>query len=158
MNKQTKFEKFFAKEIGIELKSCLYFYCILFFCSLVLVIQGKYSLSILTMAEVIAANYVICNIQVYVFHNFDEADVLRAPEILGLMVCTGIYTAISYLLSWFDRKLDITIYFAIFIVFSYICVNLIYKIKRNIETKELNNLLSDYKKRNGEENERSYKD
>lgn len=147
MSKMTRFEKYLTQEIGIEFKACLYFYCVLFFYCIVMFFQGFDSVSILTMAEIIASNYVICYIQVYVFHNFDEADRLGINEGMGILVCTGAYTLLSYCLSWFERKPDITLYFALFLVFTYLCVFLVYKIKRNIDTKELNNLLTEYKKK-----------
>lgn len=151
MNKLTKFEKYLTKEISIEFKACLYFYSILFFYSMVLILQGTYSVSILTMAEMIFTAYVICYIQMFVFHNFDEADRLGGIELLGIIVCTGIYTGLSYILKWFQRRTDITVYFTLFIIFTYICVCFINKAKRKIDSKELNNLLYEYKKRNGEQ-------
>jgi hypothetical protein len=122
MNKRSKFEKYLTNEIGIEFKACLYFYTILFFHSMVLILQGTYSVSILTMAEMILAAYVICYIQMFVFHNFDESENLGGMELLGIVVCTGIYAVLSYLLKWFHRRIDITGYFALFMVFTYICV------------------------------------
>jgi membrane protein implicated in regulation of membrane protease activity len=150
MNKLSKLEKYIATEIGIELKSCLYFYCIMLFLCIFLMLQGRFYVSIITMIEIIVTIYIICNIQVYLFHNFDEADRLELMELIGILVCTGMYTVISYLLGWFERNLTVTISFALFMIFSYVCVYFVYKIKRTIETKQLNNLLSDYKKRKGE--------
>ena len=157
MSKLTKFESYITKEIGIEFKACLYFFCILAFHCFVLVIQGTFQVSILTMAEMILTSYIICYIQVLVFRNFDEAEKLGTIEAVGILVCTGIYTAVSYFLNWFGRRADVTVYFMVFMLLSYICIYLVYKTKRSIDSRELNNLLREYKKRNGEDNGRSNK-
>lgn len=154
--KPTRFERYLTKEINIEFKACLYFYCFLFFYCFLMLMQGTYQVSILILAEMIFSNYIICYIQLYLFRDFDEADSIGMIEIAGMIVCTGIYVSLSYWLNWFGRELDITCYFAIFIIFCYICIFLIYKIKRRIDTKELNTMLNEYKSRNGEENGRDY--
>ena len=69
---------------------------------------------------------------------FDEADELRLPEIAGMLICTAIYSALSYLLKWFDAVLPVTLGFAIYLLVTYLCVFLIYKSKRKIDDKKLN--------------------
>ncbi len=155
MSKRTKFESYITKEIGIEFKACLYFFCILTFHCFVLVMQGMFQVSILTMIEMILTNYIICYLQVLLFHNFDEAEKLGGKEAVGILVCTGIYTAVSYFLNWFGRRADVSVCFMVFMLLSYLCVYLVYKTKRTIDSRELNNLLREYKKRNGVENGRS---
>ena len=56
-----------------------------------------------------------------------------------------IYTGVSYLLGWFDRNILVTVLFFIFFVFAYWCAYLINKIKREIDTKNLNEMLVQFK-------------
>ena len=64
-----------------------------------------------------------------------------------------IYTGVSYLLGWFDRNILVTVLFFIFFVFAYWCAYLINKIKRDIDTKNLNEMLEQFKE---EKEEREY--
>jgi hypothetical protein len=155
MSKLSKFEVYLSKEINIEFKACLYFFCILAFHCFIRVIQGTFQVSILTLVEMVLVNYIICYIQVLIFHNFDEAEKLGSIEVAGILSCTGIYTIAGYILNWFGRRVDIIIYFIFFMLFCYVCIYWVYKTKRRIDSKELNNLLLEYKKRKGEDNGRS---
>lgn len=147
MNKPIKFERYLAAEIGIELKAALYCCCLLFFESLYCLYKGSNSIPILIIFEMILACYFMGYVQVYLFNNFDEADRLGVRELLGIMLCTGLYTAVSYAFGWFDRKLLVTLLFAAYIVLSYACIFLVYLIRRRLESKILNEMLQDYKKR-----------
>ena len=82
--------------------------------------------------------YIICYIQVYLFGNLDEAEKLKGREILGLVVCTALYTAVSFIGKWFDGKTGVYIGFAAYVLLLYLCVFLIYKTKRKIDDKKLN--------------------
>ena len=59
-------------------------------------------------------------LQVYVLWNFDESDEISKKELLGIIICTIIYTAVSYIGKWFDRNPYVTLGFAAYIVFVYI--------------------------------------
>lgn len=144
------FEKFLSNEIIIDFKACTYFFCTVFFYSVVQIINQIYSVQILTLVEMVITNYVICYIQVYCFRNFDESNKFGKNEIFGISVCTLIYAFVSYIFNWFDRNFLITLIFAAFVVICYICVILCYKVKRYIDTKNLNRMLENYKR-----NERS---
>ena len=134
----TLWELYLTKEIGIEFKACLYFFAFLFFYCVVRLIGGVYVADMLHMAEMILACYVIGYIQVYLLWNFDEADKLGGKELLGMVICTAVYSVLSYVFKWFDRNLTATFIFAAYVLLCYICVYFIYKSKRYIDDKRLN--------------------
>ena len=131
-------ELYLTKEISIEFKACLYFFAFLFYYCMYRVIGGVYDASILHMTELILACYIIGYIQVYLLWNFDEADKLGGKEILGIALCTVVYTAISWLFNWFDKNIIATVLFTAYILLVYFCVYLVYKYKRIIDDKKLN--------------------
>lgn len=136
--KLTIWEAYLTKEIGIEFKACLYFFAILFFYCCYRMINHTFDASILHMAEMIFTCYIIGYIQVYLFANFDEADRLGTKEITGIVVCTIIYSLVSYFGNWFEKKIVVTLIMAAYILITYFCVFLIYKSKRRIDDKNLN--------------------
>ena len=137
-NKPSLWERYLTKEIGIEFKACLYFYAFLFFyCSYRLII-GLAVADILHMAEMIFATYIVGYLQVFILWNFDESDTLGKKEICGIIICTAIYSILSYLCSWFDRNIYVTIGFVAYLIFMYVCVYLVYKCRRKIDDKILN--------------------
>ncbi len=139
-NKKRKslWEAYLTREIGIEFKACLYFFAILFYYCVYRIACGIYDANIFHMAEMILCCYIICYIQVYLFRNFDEAEKLKGREILGLGVCTALYAAVSFIGKWFDGKTGVYIGFAAYVLLLYLCVFLIYKTKRKIDDKKLN--------------------
>ena len=141
------FKIYLRHEIDIDFKACTYFFCTTFFYSMVQLWRGIYSVRLLTLAEILAANYLICYVQTYLFHDFDEADRLGGNEIGGITVCTGLYLAVSLLFDWFSRSLVITTLYGLFVALCYICVILCYIVKRRLDTKNLNCMLEAYKKR-----------
>lgn len=141
MNRHPKlslWERYLTREIGIEFKACLYFFAVLFYYCVCRLIDGSCEASILHMAEMILTCYIICYIQVFLFANFDEADHLGGREIAGMLVCTGLYCTVSYFCGWFDKSLLTTSIFAAYLLVCYLCVYLIYKTKRAIDDKRLN--------------------
>ena len=143
--KTTLWERYLTKEIGIEFKACLYFFAILFFYSMYRICIGSLEASIIHMAEMIFACYIIGYIQVYLLWNFDEADRVGAKEIAGVIICTAVYSLLSYFLNWFDKNVYVTLGLAAYVLVTYICVILIYKTKRNIDDKKLNEDLALFK-------------
>ncbi len=137
-SKVTLWELYLTKEIGIEFKACLYFFAILFFYCVVRLMGGSFVAEMLHMLEMILACYVIGYIQVYLLWNFDEADRLGGKEIFGMLLCTVIYCVLSYLFKWFDRSFTATAVFGAYVLLCYICVFFIYKSKRYIDDKRLN--------------------
>lgn len=136
--KPTLWELYLTKEIGIDFKSCLYFFAFLFFYCIYRILGGVYDASILHMAELIFTCYIIGYIQVYLLWNFDEADSLGVKEVIGMVVCTFVYCAVSWIFSWFAKDIVVTLIFGAYILFTYFCVYLIYKYKRIIDDKKLN--------------------
>ena len=136
--KVTLWELYLTKEIGIEFKACLYFFSILFYYCVYRMIGGIFDASILHMTEMIFTCYFIGYIQVYLLWNFDEADQMGVKEICGMLLCTALYCAVAHFGSWFDKKLLVLLIFAVYILIVYICVFFIYKSKRRIDDKRLN--------------------
>ncbi|MBP5608910.1 MAG: DUF3021 family protein [Lachnospiraceae bacterium] len=137
-NKLSLWERYLTKEISIEFKACLYFFAILFFYCVYRLVSGLHEAGILHMAEMIFSCYIIGYVQVYLFDNFDESDSLKARQWLGIACCTLIYTLLSYFLAWFDKTLWLSLVFAGYILICYLCVFLIYRSKRRIDDKILN--------------------
>ena len=150
-NKVSLWEKYLTKEIGIEFKSCLYFFAILFFYCVYKLVNHTYTADILHMTEIILLCYAIGYIQVYVFNNFDEAWRFRAREIAGFVLCSMVYTVLSYVFGWFDKSIGWTAGFLAYVILMYVCVILIYSTKRRIDDKELNRELEMFKAGSAEE-------
>ena len=136
--KVTLWELYLTKEIGIEFKACLYFFSILFYYCVYRMIGGIFDASILHMTEMIFTCYFIGYIQVYLLWDFDEADQMGVKEICGMLLCTALYCAVAHFGSWFDKKLMVLLIFAVYILIVYVCVFFIYKSKRRIDDKRLN--------------------
>lgn len=147
---RKNWNSYLSKEISIEYKACLYFYSILVFYCIYLASKGVFLASVLYMCEMIACTYLMGYLQIYCLNNFDEAERFGVREFLKTLLCSGIYTVLSYLFAWFDKKLLVTALFFIYFVFAYWCVYLINKIKRNIDTKKLNEMLVQFKKGEGD--------
>ncbi|MCR4904338.1 MAG: DUF3021 domain-containing protein [Butyrivibrio sp.] len=136
--KVSLWERYLTNEIGIEFKACLYFFAILFFYCVYRIINGIFDAGILHMTEMIFTCYFIGYLQVYLLWNFDEADKLGIKEIAGMVICTALYCLVSYFGNWFDKKIIVTLILAAYILFTYFCVFFIYKTKREIDDKKLN--------------------
>ena len=150
-NKVTIWELYLTKEIGIEFKSCLYFFAILFFYCVYRIIGGSFVADIIHMTEMILTCYVIGYLQVYVFWDFDEADEFKIKECVGMLICTLLYIIVSFLFSWFNKNLLATALFAAYIILVYVCVFFIYKSKRRIDDKRLNEDLRLFQSQHGSE-------
>lgn len=153
---RTVWEHYLTHEIEIEFKACLYFFCILFFYSVYRIAGGCFDASIIHMAEMIFLTYAMGYVQVYLLSNFDEGNQLGGKEICYMLLCSGIYTGISYLGKWFDRNVAVSIGFACYMILVYGCAFLVYKSKRDIDARLLNEDLKAFKERraNNEECDR----
>lgn len=100
---------------------------------------------ILHMAEMIFLTYAVGYLQVYVLWNFDESDEISKKELLGIIICTIIYTAVSYIGKWFDRNSYVTLGFAAYIVFVYMCLSGYINAGARIDDKILNSDLKLFK-------------
>lgn len=153
--KITVWERFLSKEIGIEFKACLYFFCFLFFYSVYKMVQGSFEASILHMTEMILATYAMGYVQVYLLNNFDEGEHLGIRECVYTIGCGFVYAVIAHMGNWFAGNVIAVICFFLYVELAYVCAYLVYKVKRNIDTKLLNMDLIEFQRR-GErcENER----
>ena len=88
----------------------------------------------------------IVYIQYYLLENPDEAERLGLSRLLGILCCVLLYTVMSYFWNWFDRNLFVTALFFVYMINIYLCVFLVNKIKRVIDTNRLNHLLTEFKK------------
>ncbi len=140
-----RFKRYLSTEIGIELKTGLYFMCHIYFYSMYRILCGSWEVNIIIMMEMLAIAYIMGYVQVYLFNNFDEAEHMGMKEIAAFLLCSGIYTAASFLLRWFDRNLLATASFFAYWLFCYICVFWLNKLKRYLDTKQLNKELEELK-------------
>ena len=143
--KVSLWERYLTREIGIEFKACLYFFAILFFYCVYRLLTGSMEAGIIHMAEMIFACYIIGYVQVYLLWDFDEAEIPATKEVIGVAVCTLCYGALSFFLKWFDRNILVTLGFAAYMIVTYICVIIIYRTKRRIDDKKLNEDLAMFK-------------
>lgn len=147
MKKPSLWERYLTKEIGIEFKACLYFFALLFYYCMYRLFVGQVVAEILHMTEMILLCYLIGYLQVYVLWNFDEADQLGKREILGVIICTGIYTTAAQVFHWFGGNIYVLAGFAAYTIFMYICTFFVYKCRREIDDKILNADLELFKTR-----------
>ena len=145
--KVTILEQFFSKEIGIEIKACLYFCCILAYYFIFRIIMGSWNASIIHMIEMIVATYVIGYIQLYLLSDFDEMDEFHWKVIVFSMICSGIYVLLAIFCNWFDGNIIANIVFFAFMMLCYICYFVICRAKRRIDTRLLNEELREFQMR-----------
>lgn len=144
---KEKFMHYLGAEIWIEYKTCLYSYCIMVFYCVFLLFRRIYQARILILFEMVIAAYFMGYVQVYLLKNFDESDRLGKHEILSTLLCSFLYTLISYILGWFGRSLPAAGLFFLFMLFSFGCVYLVNKIRRAYDTRNLNRMLAEFKKK-----------
>lgn len=154
MNKKKGiFKRYLSNEIVIDFKTCAYFFCIFFFYCMYLICGGVFEASVVYLLEILAATYVVSYFQIYLLNNFDEADKLGGKELLSILVCSLLYTFISYILGWFDKGILAT---GVFFLYMWVIYGSIFganKIKRKLDTENLNKMLTEFKsaKRSSEE-------
>ncbi|MBD5089806.1 MAG: DUF3021 family protein [Clostridiales bacterium] len=141
-----RFKRYLAKEIGIDFKACLYFYCILLYYAVFKIIEGYMEANILIMLEMFLSTYIMGYVQVYVLRNFDEGEHFGWYEFIASVGCCLIYSGIGYWGKWFDRQLLPSLIFVGYLFLCYVCVFLAYKMKRIFDTKELNQDLETFKR------------
>lgn len=140
-----RFKNYLSREIEIEYKSCLYFFAMLFFYCVYCVAEGSFSADILILAELIAVNYLMCYVQVYLLGNFDTGESMNKFTCWSVVLCSMAYAGISYLFRWFDRKPWATFWYFLYVIFLYVCMFLVNRVKREIDTKRLNEELELFK-------------
>ena len=143
---KDKLKRVLSNEIAIEYKASLYTLCIMVFYCIYLLCCGIYSADIFFLLQTFCTAYVIVYIQYYLLENPDEAERLGLSRLLGILCCVLLYTVMSYFWNWFDRNLFVTTLFFVYMINIYLCVFLVNKIKRVIDTNRLNHLLTEFKK------------
>lgn len=146
-------EHYLTVEIGIEFKACLYFFAILFFYCMYQLLKGSVQADIGHMAEMIFLAYGMGYVQVYVLSSFDEGEKLGMREWIYLIICSSIYAGVSFWGGWFGRKGYVSVLFYVYMILLYLCVFLVYKSKREIDEKMLNDNLKMFQARRREDAE-----
>ena len=63
-----------------------------------------------------------------------------------VIVSSVVYAIVGHFAGWFDGNAGVGVGFGFYIVCAYLCSYLIYKIKRTIDAKHLNEDLNQFKK------------
>lgn len=142
-----RFKRYLSAEIKIEFKACLYFFAILFFYAVYQLVRGRFYTGIAQMAEMILATYAMGYVQVFLLGNFEEAEHVGKRELGSAFLCMTVYTALSWLLGWYDRNAAATALFFLWLSACYGSIMLVYRIKRDIDTENLNMELEAFKNR-----------
>ncbi len=145
----TRLERYLCKEIGIEFKAGLYFLFILFFYCVCRIMEGNWNAGILHMTEMILLTYGMGYFQLFCLNNFDEGERLGLREVFYILLCAGIYTLIAWIFKWFDRSL-LLLFFFLYLCLGYVCAYWLYKVKRDLDSKALNEELKEFQERNKE--------
>ena len=149
--KGNRFKRLLGIETNIEFKACLYFFCILFFYCMVRVTDNVYEANIFHMLEMILSTYIMGYIQYYLMDNFDEGETFGIRQIIFSLICTAVDTAVSCLFDWFGKSIKATAIFAAYMLLTYICAFFVYRFKRSMDGKALNEDLNNFRERhNGE--------
>ncbi len=140
MNKKIHnfLESYLTKKIGTEIKCCLTFFLILCFYCVYRWLTGYTQAGIINMLEMVLLAYVLQWIQVLIHSDFDEVDRLGIKEWLLVLLGSFAYAVAAHFLGWFDKNILVDIGFWFYMVVAYLCTFLIYKIKRFIDAKHLN--------------------
>lgn len=150
MNNKRKvsvFERFFSIEIGIEIKSCLYFCCILAYYFIFQIIMGSWDASIVHMTEMIISTYVIGYIQIYLLSDFDEMDEFNWKVLVFSLVCSVTYMVLAIFFDWFDGNMIANAGFLAFMMMCYLSYFIVSRAKRRIDTRLLNEDLREFQMR-----------
>lgn len=155
MNKKTKafLERYLTTKIGVEIKCCLSFFLVLCFYCVFQLVVGCFNANIFHMLQMVLLAYVMQWLQALAGCDFDEVDRLRWKEWLLILLGSVAYASAAKLGSWFGSNIGTVIGFGFYMVGAYLCTFLIYKIKRVIDAKFLNDDLRSFQKREGQDDE-----
>ncbi len=143
-------ERYLTRKIGVEIKCCLMFFMILCFYGGYRMLTGVQEANIIHMLEMVVLAYLLGWIQAIIGSDFDEVDRLCAKDWLVVLASSAVYTAASFVFGWLERNIAVTAAFAGYMVITYLCIFLIYKIKRAIDAKLLNDDLRQFQQKNRE--------
>lgn len=149
LNGGERLNRIIGREIAIEYKACLYFACILFFYSVYLILERRYSVSLWVIWEIVLTAYAVGYMQVYLFWNFDEAKRFGKREFFCAALCSCLYAAAAWGFGWFGRSAAATLLLAAYMMLCYLCVFFCNRWKREIDTRDLNRMLAAYKQGDG---------
>ena len=144
---KTKWQQWISREVSLEYKTSLYCFCLYFFYACHQLLKGVTTASIVVLFQMALVAYGVTFIQFYFFDNFDEADHIAGKKVLGPLVCTSIYSLVAYFLNWFDKRILVFSLFMAFLFLEYFLIFYFNRLKRKIDSKHLNQLLEDYKRR-----------
>lgn len=145
-------ERYLTMKIGVEFKCCISFFCILCFYCVYRLVLGAMDASIAHMVEMVFLAYLLGWIQALVGSDFDEVDRLGLKEWLVILLGSFAYALTAHWGRWFDGSTGIIIGFGLYMVGVYLSTFLMYKMKRAIDAKLLNEDLKDFQDRKtGEE-------
>jgi small basic protein len=142
------FERYITNKIGTEIKCCLLFFEMACFYWLYRWLHGSEYAGIIHMIEMAMLAYILIWIQVLLHSDFSEVDHLHIKEWLVILTASLIYAVAAYFCQWFDHSIAFSGFFFLYIVCVYLCTFLIYKIKREIDAKHLNEDLRVFQSRN----------
>ena len=146
---KTKWEEVLSQEIAIKYKAGIYSLCHLLYFALYLLSQQKNQIGLLQLAEIVLLAWLVNHLQVYLGDNFDEADQISGKWWFSAIICSILYLLAATLLNWFEGDKLATLGFGFFQLFCYLGVYINNKIKRQIDSRQLNQQLQDFKKRRG---------
>ena len=149
MNNKIRYflECYLKRKIGVEIKCCLMFFLILCFYCIYRWIANFTQAGIIHMLEMVLLAYVIGWIQNLLHYDFDEVDDLKITVWISVAISSFVYAVVGHFAGWFDGNIGVCIGFGFYMVCAYLCSYLIYKIKRTIDTKHLNEDLHQFQNR-----------
>lgn len=155
MNKRlrTFLERYLTTKIGVEIKCCLCFFLILCFYSIYRLMIGSVNADIFHMLQMILLAYVMEWIQALIGSDFDELDSFGIKEWILILLGSLVYAIAAHFGNWLDKSIVAEIGFGLYMVAVYLCTFLIYKIKRVIDAKFLNDDLKLFQEREEKNNE-----
>lgn len=147
--KITWWKRYLSTEISVDYKTGIYFFCVLFYYALYRIYCHSWQLPIIYLTEMLITTYLICYVQVCLLGNFDEAEHIGMRELLNISICCCLHTAASILFGWFDNKhlVSAALIFFVYMLIVYGCISLANRIKRTIDTRNLNQELNAFKQR-----------
>lgn len=146
---KTKWEHVLSKEISIKYKAGIYSLCHLFYIAIFLMNQQIFQISLAQLAQIVLLAWFINHIEIYIFDNFDEADRISLKWWLSVLICSILYMIAAYVMKWFQGDSQVLLGFGAYQIFCYWGVYINNKIKRHIDSKQLNQQLNQFKKKKG---------
>lgn len=144
---KINWENILSREIAIKYKAGIYSLCHLFYIAMFLITRQKFHINLVQLAQIVLLAWFVNHIEIYLFGNFDEADRLTRKWWLSSLICSVLYMLSAYWLNWFGGNGHVLIGFGVYQLFCYWGIYINNKIKRHIDSKQLNHQLDQFKKR-----------